>query len=162
MNKMNLQLPEHAEQKCWIVLNRAEFSFGIYQIPFKCSIFFIFFLPLSLSLCFFLPFFAWLSLLHSFTLSLLRDGLRRRQPWTNGDDGKVKLSLCLTKHHSMKTYCGSGGIVPQILDLGTRWRWVVSFMPRPLYPRGKSPWYPLDRRLGGPQSRSGRDGEKHS
>jgi hypothetical protein len=23
-------------------------------------------------------------------------------------------------------------------------------------PQGKSPWYPLDRRLGGPQSRSGR------
>jgi hypothetical protein len=29
---------------------------------------------------------------------------------------------------------------------------VVSFMPLPLYPRGKSPRYPLDRRLGGPQS----------
>jgi hypothetical protein len=28
---------------------------------------------------------------------------------------------------------------------------VVSFTPRPLYPQGKSPWYPLDRRLGGPQ-----------
>jgi hypothetical protein len=26
-----------------------------------------------------------------------------------------------------------------ILDLGTRRRWVVSFMPRPLYPRGKIP-----------------------
>jgi hypothetical protein len=37
---------------------------------------------------------------------------------------------------------------------------VVSFTPRPLYPRGKSPRYPLDRRLGGPQSRSGRGGEK--
>jgi hypothetical protein len=35
---------------------------------------------------------------------------------------------------------------------------VVSFTPRPLYPQGKSPWYPLDRRLGGPQSRSGRGG----
>jgi hypothetical protein len=32
---------------------------------------------------------------------------------------------------------------------------VVSFTPRPLYPQGKSPRYPLDRRLGGPQSRSG-------
>jgi hypothetical protein len=31
---------------------------------------------------------------------------------------------------------------------------------RPLYPQGKSPWYPLDRRLGGPQSRSGRGGEE--
>jgi len=28
-------------------------------------------------------------------------------------------------------------------------------MPWPLYPQGKSPWYPLDRRLGEPQSRSG-------
>jgi hypothetical protein len=70
------------------------------------------------------------------------------------------LSLCLTKHHAMKTYCGSGGIAPRILDLGTRWRWVVIFIPRPLYPQGNSPWYPLDRRLGGPQSRSGRGGEE--
>jgi hypothetical protein len=31
---------------------------------------------------------------------------------------------------------------------------------RPLYPQGKSPWYPLDRRLGGPQSWSRRGGEK--
>jgi hypothetical protein len=35
---------------------------------------------------------------------------------------KVKLSLCLTKHHAMKTYGGSEGIAPRILDLGTRWR----------------------------------------
>jgi hypothetical protein len=27
-------------------------------------------------------------------------------------------------------------------------------------PPGKSPWYPLDRRLGGPQSRSGYGGEE--
>jgi hypothetical protein len=73
---------------------------------------------------------------------------------------KVKLSLCLTKHHAMKTYWGNGGIVPRILDLGTRWRWAVSFILRPLYPQGKMPWYPLDRRLGVPQSRSGRGGEE--
>jgi hypothetical protein len=36
---------------------------------------------------------------------------------------------------------------------------MVSFKLRPLYCRGKSPRYPLDRRLGGPQSRSGRCGE---
>jgi hypothetical protein len=35
---------------------------------------------------------------------------------------KVKLSLCLTKHHTMKTYWGNRGIAPSILDLGTRWR----------------------------------------
>jgi hypothetical protein len=37
---------------------------------------------------------------------------------------------------------------------------VVSFAPRPLYLQGKSPWYPLDRKLGGPQNRSGRGGEE--
>jgi hypothetical protein len=55
---------------------------------------------------------------------------------------------------------GSGGISPRILVLGTRWRWVVSFTSRPPYPKGKSPWYPLDRRLDGPQSRSGYAGEE--
>jgi len=35
---------------------------------------------------------------------------------------KVKLSLCLTKHHAMKTYWGIGSIAPRILDLSTRWR----------------------------------------
>jgi hypothetical protein len=73
---------------------------------------------------------------------------------------RVKLSLCWTKHHAMKAFRGSGGIAPCIIDHGTRWRWVVGFTPRPLYPHGKSPWYPLDRRLGGPQSRSGRGGEE--
>jgi hypothetical protein len=38
---------------------------------------------------------------------------------------------------------------------------VVSFTPRPLYPQRNSPWYPLDRRLGGPQSRSERGGLQH-
>jgi hypothetical protein len=47
-----------------------------------------------------------------------------------------------------------------ILDLGSRWRRVVTFTPLPFYPQGKSPWYPLDGRLGGPQSRSGRCGEE--
>jgi hypothetical protein len=33
---------------------------------------------------------------------------------------------------------GSGGIAAGIPDLGTRWRLVVSFTPRPLYPQEKS------------------------
>jgi hypothetical protein len=37
---------------------------------------------------------------------------------------------------------------------------VVSFTPRPLYLQGKSPLYPLDRRLDGPPSRSGCGGEE--
>jgi hypothetical protein len=48
--------------------------------------------------------------------------------------------------------------VMMILDLGTSWRWMVSFTPRPLYPLENCPRYPLDRRLGVPQSRSGRCG----
>jgi hypothetical protein len=46
----------------------------------------------------------------------------------------------------MKAYWGSGGITPRILDIRTRGRWVVSFTPRPLYSRGKSPRYSLGRR----------------
>jgi hypothetical protein len=38
----------------------------------------------------------------------------------------------------MKTYWGSESIAPRILDLDTRWRSVVSFTPRPLYPQGKA------------------------
>jgi hypothetical protein len=37
---------------------------------------------------------------------------------------------------------------------------VVSFTPQPLYPLGKSSRYPFDRRLGRPQSRSGKRGEE--
>jgi hypothetical protein len=36
--------------------------------------------------------------------------------------GKVVPVLLLTKHHTMKASCGSGGIAPRILELGTRWR----------------------------------------
>jgi hypothetical protein len=51
-------------------------------------------------------------------------------------------------------------MAPRIIDLGTRWRWVVSFATQPLYPQGKNPWYPLDKRLGELQRRSGRGGEE--
>jgi hypothetical protein len=40
-----------------------------------------------------------------------------------------------------------------ILDLGTRWLWMVSFTHRPLYSRRKTSLYPLDRKLGGPHNR---------
>jgi hypothetical protein len=48
---------------------------------------------------------------------------------------------------------------PTCFDLCTCWRWVVRLTPRLLYPRGRSPRYALDRRLGGPQIRSRRHGE---
>jgi len=41
--------------------------------------------------------------------------------------------------------------------------WRYSFMLQLLYPWGKGPWYPLDRRMGRPQSQYGRSGkEKNS
>jgi hypothetical protein len=70
-----------------------------------------------------------------------------------GDEGKIVLCFNWTPRHE--------GLLGKWMysctyyfDLGTRWRWVGSFTPWPLYPRGKSFWYPLDRSLGGPQSRS--------
>jgi hypothetical protein len=75
----------------------------------------------------------------------------------------VKVSLCLTNYALRhEGVWGSGCIDPHFLDLGTSWRWVVSFTPLPLYPREKSLRYSFDRRLGGPQSRSGRLGEENS
>jgi hypothetical protein len=56
----------------------------------------------------------------------------------------------------MKAYGGSRSIAPRILHLST----VVSFTTRPLYPQGRGSWYPLDRRMGGSQSRSGGGGEE--
>jgi hypothetical protein len=47
-----------------------------------------------------------------------------------------------------------------IFYLCTRWTLMVSFTALPLYPRKKSAQYWLDRRLGGPESRSGRSGEE--
>jgi len=59
---------------------------------------------------------------------------------------KVKISLCLTKYHALKTSCayyedvrGSGVIALCILNLDTRWRWMVTFTSLPLYPWGRAP-----------------------
>jgi len=64
----------------------------------------------------------------------------------------------LMRCHEGVLECGS--IAPRILNLDARWRWVVSFTLQPLHVQGKRPWYPLGRRLYGPQGRSGRGDEK--
>jgi hypothetical protein len=53
-------------------------------------------------------------------------------------------SYALNEHHIRMTYWGNGSTVPRILHHGTRWRWVVSFTPRPPYTQEKSPrgWAP--------------------
>ena len=63
--------------------------------------------------------------------------------------------------HVMKTYGGNRGIALLILNLGPRWRWVVSFTPRPVYPLGKLP-YELNMGSVGSQSWFGHFGEEHT
>jgi hypothetical protein len=69
--------------------------------------------------------------------------------WYSKVKGKV-VPVLLTKHHAMKSYGGVELYLYSFFDHGTRWRCMVIFTPRLLYPQGKIPWYPLDRRLGGP------------
>jgi len=37
-------------------------------------------------------------------------------------EGEINLSLCLTKHHTMKTCLGSGCTAPRSIELRTGWR----------------------------------------
>jgi hypothetical protein len=107
------------------------------------------------------------------TVTRRRRGSEQRSIWwlLAGSGGKrascwlpvrcVSEPLCLT--NEALRYEGvweSGGIDPRFLHVGSSRRWVGSFTPRPVYPRGKNPSYPLDTRLGGPQSQSGRCGEE--
>jgi hypothetical protein len=73
--------------------------------------------------------------------------------------GKV-MFFCLIKNHIMKTY-GQWKYNSTISDLGTVWRWVVSFTPLPLYPRVPATRYPVHRKLHGPPE-PGRYGEEKS
>jgi hypothetical protein len=54
---------------------------------------------------------------------------------------------------------GSGGIATPILTSALDGEWSASRFGR-FIPRGKSPWHPLNKGLGGPQSRSGSCGEE--
>jgi hypothetical protein len=59
---------------------------------------------------------------------------------------------------AMKAYWVSIGTAALIINLGSRWRRVVHFTLRPPYPPPvpeKEPREPLNKRLGGPQSRTG-------
>jgi hypothetical protein len=66
---------------------------------------------------------------------LLRSSAEIKNAWSYTSTPHYVFMACLVKHRN-------------------------NFTPRPLYPQGKNPWYPLDKRLGGPQSRSGRGGEE--
>jgi hypothetical protein len=71
---------------------------------------------------------------------------------------KVKLSLCLTTHYTMKAlvewlYRSTFSWPRNYLDVTGQLHAPAALPP------GKETRYPLDRRLGGPQSRSGQYGE---
>jgi hypothetical protein len=69
---------------------------------------------------------------------------------------EVNLSLCLTSEALChRDVWGSECIDARFPHLNTSWRWAVNFTTWPLYPRGKSPQYPLDRKLHRSQIRSG-------
>jgi hypothetical protein len=68
---------------------------------------------------------------------------------------KAQVELSLSNPHRRRR-----DMVPLILNLGTRWRCVVNFTPRPLYPREKNSIYCTYRRLFEPQNWSGYFEEK--
>jgi len=79
---------------------------------------------------------------------------------TSSHDHRIeeKVSLCFNWAPCHEGILGGMEVqLHSFFDLGITWRWVVSFTPWPLNPQGKGPWYPLDRKLGGPQSQSGHD-----
>jgi hypothetical protein len=55
---------------------------------------------------------------------------------TTNCNGVVPLLKLSTTHVEI---WGSGGIAPHILNTDTRWRWLMTFTPRPLYHRRKAP-----------------------
>jgi len=55
---------------------------------------------------------------------------------------------------------GSGPVAPRLINIGTTWRWQVTFMPRPFYFQGICPRYPFGRKLCGSQSRYGHCSEE--
>jgi hypothetical protein len=66
----------------------------------------------------------------------------------------------LIKQHFMMTCWESGGIAPHTFlspELDEGGSHLVIFIPRTLYPRGKSPKYPWYKRIGRPLSRFERD-----
>jgi hypothetical protein len=67
--------------------------------------------------------------------------------------------LCLINHHATQTYGGMDVSLHKFLTLALdKGEW--SALCNCFTPWGKSPWYPLHRRLGGPQSQSGHSGRK--
>jgi hypothetical protein len=62
----------------------------------------------------------------------------------------------------MKAYWVSGDIALRILTSALEGGERSASRPGLFTPRKRTPWYPLDKRLGGPQSQSGGGGEEEN
>jgi hypothetical protein len=73
---------------------------------------------------------------------------------------KVKVSLCFNQAPRRKVVLGKWrySSTHSLVSALNGGEWSASRSAA--LPQGRSPWYPLDRRLGGPQSRSGHGGEE--
>jgi hypothetical protein len=67
----------------------------------------------------------------------------------------MKTIHCLIKHHGMRMEVQLNAFLTSALDGSGQLHAPAALTP------SKSPRYPLDRKLGGPQSRSGSGGEKY-
>jgi hypothetical protein len=76
---------------------------------------------------------------HLHVWNYVSEGIKFMMVWKKDvkNISKVILSLflCWAKHHAMKTHC--------ILDLCTRWSWVVTFTHRPNPHRESNPDHPI-------------------
>ena len=91
--------------------------------------------------------------LHTISTTILRHNASQQKTSVKK---KVKVTLvqALRLCTGRTAHRGSRGIALPFLEHGTRRGWGVSLTPRPLFTPGKTR-YPLYRRLGGPQGRSG-------
>jgi hypothetical protein len=87
---------------------------------------------------------------------LVQEELKRSVVYVEGK-GKV-VPVLLTKHHDMKAYWGVEVQLHAFLTLALDEGEWSSSQAGCFNSRGNCPRYPLDRRLGGSQSRSGRAG----
>jgi hypothetical protein len=55
----------------------------------------------------------------------------------------IKVSLCLINWNTPWKRMESGRVIPHILIIATRWKWVVSIVPPATLPPGKRPCPPL-------------------
>jgi hypothetical protein len=90
--------------------------------------------------------------------SLSRLTIRSNDDYDGGDDNDNKIIIFSCPRHKEKEGKHRPVIDSCILNHRTRWRWTVNFTLQPLYPPGKKPRRPVNRRLSGTRSRLGRFG----